>query len=59
MRVGQKVTVMFAAPGTTGHRFLRCYVLRRVSNGWQLYDPVRDYSWGIGFGQAGARVVLA
>lgn len=58
MKVGQKVTVVFKTP-QDGHRFLRCYVLRRVSNGWQLYDPLRDYSWGVRFDQAGQRVVVA
>ncbi len=63
MRLGQKVTVLFAGaapvPWRPPTRFLRCYVVRRVSNGWQLYDPVRDYSWGLKNEQAGHRVVVS
>ena len=57
MRIGQKVTLIFRVPKEFA--FLRCYVIRRVSNGWQLYDPVRNYSWGLDFGQEGNRVVVA
>lgn len=57
MKIGQKVTVVFRVPQE--FKFLRCYVIRLVSNGWQLYDPVRNYSWGLKFDQVGHRVVIA
>ena len=47
LKIGDKVTVIFRCPQDPPGRFLRCYVIRKVSNGWQLYDPVRDWSWGI------------
>lgn len=65
MRIGQKVTVVFSSKALAfphwrpPAKFLRCYVIRRVSNGWQLYDPVRDYSWGLNENQTGHRVVVA
>lgn len=63
MKLGQKVTVLLPAdprwyPPPPG-KFLRCYVIRRVSDGWQLYDPVRDWSWGLPERQAGERVIVA
>jgi hypothetical protein len=63
MRIGQKVTVLFAAmrncpPWVPPTPFLRCYVIRPVSNGWQLYDPVRNWSWGLKTTQEGSRVIF-
>lgn len=61
MRIGQKVTIVFPAQAWRPRppaRFLRCYVIRRLPAGWQLYDPVRDYSWGLNENQAGLRVVV-
>jgi hypothetical protein len=63
MKIGQKITVLFPVPRPHDERepetkFLRCYVMRRVSNGWQLYDPVRDWSWGLKEGQDKERVVV-
>lgn len=57
MKIGQKVTVRFA--GGKPFAFLRCYVIRRLPAGWQLYDPVRNWSWGLGERQENARVVVA
>lgn len=37
--------------------FLRCYVTRKVSNGWQLYDPIRNWSWSVDFDEE-ARVII-
>lgn len=50
---------MFARPGPWGGPFLRCYVVRRLADGWQLYDPVRDWSWGLKDGRRGSRVFFA
>lgn len=52
LKVGDKVTVRFLVPQSNDWTrppgpFLRCYVTKRVSDGWQLYDPVRDWSWGV------------
>jgi hypothetical protein len=62
MKIGKKVTILFRAYDRDSNRppgaFLRCYVIGRVSNGWQLYDPVRDWSWGLRFDQTD-RVVVA
>lgn len=57
MRLGQKVTVKFASGKP--FPFLRCYVIRRLPCGWQLYDPVRNWSWGLNERQAGERVIFA
>lgn len=57
MRIGQKVTIKF--PGGKPFVFLRCYVTRRLPAGWQLYDPVRDWSWGLSELKAGERVIVA
>jgi hypothetical protein len=64
MKIGQKVTVLFLVPRPLDIRqpptkFLRCYVIRRLSAGWQLYDPVRNWSWGLNERQAGERVIVA
>jgi len=63
MKIGQKVTVVFSCQALPyvrpPARFLRCYVIRRLASGWQLYDPVRDYSWGLNENQTGHRVVVA
>lgn len=39
--------------------FLRCYVIRRLADRWQLYDPVRNWSWGMDERQSGDRVITA
>lgn len=61
MRIGQKVTVVFAADPrrypVPPAKFIRCYVIGRVSDGWQLYDPVRDWSWGAPVGFTGRVLV--
>jgi hypothetical protein len=63
VKIGQKVTVVFPAQAWRSWkppaRFLRCYVTRRLPAGWQLYDPIRDYSWGLKDTQSGCRVVVA
>lgn len=63
MKIGDKVTVKFLVPMSRDWTrppgpFLRCYVIRQVSNGWQLYDPIRDWSWGVPL-DFGDRVVVA
>ena len=60
MRLGSKVTVVQrtgAFPTKPPSRFLRCRVTRRLPAGWQLYDPLRDYSYGIPDRLAGQRVI--
>lgn len=60
MRLGEKVTVVHrsgAFDTKPPSRFLRCRVIRRLPAGWQLYDPVRDYSYGIPDTLAGQRVI--
>lgn len=64
MKIGQKVTVRLLVPRPleAGHpvtSFLRCYVIRRLPAGWQLYDPVRNWSWGLNERNAGERVIFA
>lgn len=64
MKIGQKVTVIFPVPRPLDihyppTKFLRCYVIRRLPAGWQLYDPVRNWSWGLNERQAGERVIVA
>lgn len=59
MRIGSKVTVRFARPGPWGTKFLRCYVTHRLPAGWQLYDPVRNWSWGIRDQDRGLRVIFS
>ena len=56
MRIGRKVTVKFARKKP--FPFLRCYVIRRLPQGWQLYDPIRDWSWGLKDEEAGKRVLF-
>ena len=57
MKIGQKVTVRFS--GGQPFHFLRCYVIRRLPCGWQLYDPIRNWSWGLNENQGKQRVVFA
>lgn len=65
MKIGQKVTVIFRVPRPLDIQypkdvsFLRCYVIRRLPAGWQLYDPIRDWSWGLNEKQNGERVIVA
>jgi hypothetical protein len=63
MKLGSKVTVLFPVPRYMderhpGVKFLRCYVIRRLSAGWQLYDPVRNWSWGLRDEDRGLRVAV-
>lgn len=61
LKVGRKVTILklYGKFDTKPpSRFLRCRVTRRLPQGWQLYDPVRDYSYGIPDRLAGRRVVV-
>lgn len=63
MKIGQKVTVRFLVPRPLDHRqppasFLRCYVIRRLPEGWQLYDPVRNWSLGLNEKTEKQRVVV-
>jgi hypothetical protein len=55
-KISQKVTVLFISGRP--FKFLRCYVTRRFDSGWQLYDPVRDWSWGLDERHAGSRVLF-
>lgn len=57
MKIGQKVTVKFLSQRP--FPFLRCYIIRRLADGWQLYDPVRNWSWGMDEKQSGDRVITA
>ena len=60
MRLGEKVTVVYTMgvfPTKPPSRFLRCRVIRRLPAAWQLYDPLRDYSYGIPDRLAGQRVI--
>lgn len=64
MKIGQKVTVLFLVPKPLDiyrppTKFLRCYVIGRLSAGWQLYDPIRNWSYGLNENQAGERVFFA